>query len=272
MCNAQTGWGLTLENEILFTKNGIENFKPVRTLNDMNHSTDAFESAAFINEQIVYITCFSSDSDELIVEYTRDSGASWQQTLIKYSDYAEICDAGSAFISFADDMHGCLLYCSTPALGLMTKLLFLTDDAGETFTFAGDLSNTIAGYPQKITAVNSDIINIAVIYHGIDSYLYQTTDGAKTWESVEIFPRTEDVKYVDGYAPIFYGNNRQEGIIILKVMKENEVYELFTTKDAGNIWTLDGEIPCGSLLDYSISDDKQIYLIDQAGTLLYRGM
>ncbi|MBD5503760.1 MAG: hypothetical protein HDR09_08480 [Lachnospiraceae bacterium] len=87
--------------------------------------------------------------------------------------------------------------------------------------------------------IDNETINIAVTYHGVDSYLYQTTDGAKNCEAIEIFPRTEDVKYVDGYIPVFYSDNKQNGIIILKVVRENAVYELFVTDNAGNLLRLD---------------------------------
>lgn len=272
MCTAKTAWGLSSENEILFTDTGLENLKPIRTLENVNSFTDGDVNAAFINEQLAYITYFSSDNEHLIIEYTRDGGNSWQQTLIKYGDYSENCDAGSIFISFANDTDGYLLYCSTPALGQMTKLLFFTNDAGQTFSYIEDLTNTISGYPQGITAINSNTINIAVTYHGNDSYLYQTSDSAKTWESIEIFPRTEDVKYVDGYMPVFYGNDKQNGIIILKVVKENAVHELYVTNDGGSSWSLGCEIPCDSLLDYTFMNEKQVYIIDGEGSLFEKSL
>lgn len=266
MCNEKNGWGLSMENEILYTENGIENLIPIKKLENTNKASEGFANAVFMDEQTAYVTYFSSDNEHLVVEYTRDCGVNWQQTLIPYTDYA---DAGCAFLCFADGTNGYLLYCSTPALGQMTKLLFATDDAGNTFTFAEDLTSIIAGYPQGISAVSNDKISIAVTYHGVDSYLYQSADAAKTWKSAAVFSRTDDVRYVDGYAPIYYGPDRQEGAIILKVMRENAVYELFTTTDAGENWTLNGEIPCDALLDYSVSGDGKLYVIDQSGALYY---
>lgn len=272
MCTANCAWGLSFDNEILFTDNGLENFKLIRTFENVTSSADGYANAAFINEESAYVTYFSSDNEHLIVESTRDCGNSWQQTLIKYSDYSESCDAGSILISFANDKDGYLLYCSTPALGQMTKLLFFTNDAGQTFSYIEDLTNTISGYPQGMTVIDNKTINIAVTYHGNDSYLYRTSDGAKIWETIEIFPRTEDVKYIDGYMPMFYSNNKQHGIIILKVVKENAVHELFVTNDAGSSWSLDSEIPCDSLLDYTFINEQQIYIIDGSGTLFEKNL
>lgn len=284
--NSQTGWALSMENEILYTESGIKGFKCVKSLENIDDVYDHFANAVFMDEQTAFVTYFSSDNAHLIIEYTHDRGARWQQTFIDYTDYA---DAGSAYLSFSDDQNGCLLYCSTPDCGLMAKFLFVTNDAGKTFTLKANLTNVISGYPQGITAVNREKFDIAVTYHGIDSYLYQSLDGAKTWESVEIVSNADNIPstymsddisanlYTDGYAPIFYGTDKQTGIILLKIMRETAVYELYTTDNGGNSWTPGGRIPCGflqndsienyTIQDYSISDDNRIYFIDQAGNL-----
>ncbi len=267
MYNEKTGWGLSLENEVLFTENGIEHFEPVRSLENTDTASGRFASAAFIDQQTAYTACYSFDDNQLIVERTGDCGASWQQTFIDFEDYADICDSGSIFLSFFDARNGYLLCCSTPAAGLMTKLLFFTDNAGDTFYFISDLTDKIVGYPQGITAVSEEQIYIAVTYHGIDSYLYESSDCTRTWECVEIVPRTEDIKYVDGYAPIFYDNEKQKGILLLKIMKEQAVYQLFTTKDGGDNWFLERELPCDTPLHYSIAGDNQIYIIDPSGNV-----
>ncbi|MDE7272762.1 MAG: hypothetical protein K2N95_06815 [Lachnospiraceae bacterium] len=265
MYDEKTGWALSMENEILFTENGIGHFEPVRSLENADSASDRFASAAFLDQRTAYTACFSFDDNQLIVERTQDSGASWQQTFIDFADYADICDVGSIFLSFIDNQQGYLLCCSTPAAGLMTKLLFFTDNAGKTFYFISDLTNIIAGYPQGITAVSEGQLYIAVTYHGIDACLYQSSDSARTWKRVEIFPRTEDVRYVDGYAPIFYDSGGQTGTILLNVRKEQAVCQLYTTKDAGDNWTLERELPCDTPLSYSIDNSSRIYVIDQDG-------
>lgn len=267
MYNEKTGWGLSLENEVLFTENGIGHFEPVRRLEQIDTASDRFASAAFIDQQTAYAAYYSMENKQIIVEHTKDSGASWQQTFLDFGDYTDICNAGSIFLSFADAQNGYLLCCSTPAAGLMTKLLFFTDNAGKTFYFIANLTNAIAGYPQGITAASEGQIYIAVTYHGTDIYLYQSSDCARIWESVEIFPRTEEIRYIDGYTPFFYGNGKQKGILLLKIMKDQAVCQLFTTKDAGANWSLESELPCDAPLHYSIASDHQIYIIDQSGNV-----
>lgn len=260
MLDERTGWGLSLENEVLFTTDGIEHFETLKSYETA--SPDRFVSAAFLDSRTAYTAFFSPHDNQLIIDHTSDSGDSWRQTRINFKDYSDICDAGSLFLSFSDGQHGYLLCCSTPAAGLMTKLLFFTDDGGESFSFTADLAltDTIAGYPQGITAVSEDNLYIAVTYHGIDSYLYQSSDRAKTWTSVDIFPRTADVNYVDGYAPVFDANN-ENGAILLKIVGEQTTFQLFTTHDGGGHWAPGSEIRCNHPLSYSISGNGKIYII-----------
>lgn len=269
--DSQVGWAVTKENEVLYTQNGIENFQVVKKVTDIDASTEGFLSATLIDEWNAYITYFASDHENLVVEYTKDGGNLWKKTLIKYGDYAEIYDAGSAFISFADDRNGYLLYCSTPGAGQMTKLLFRTENAGETFFFVEDLTDVIAGYPQGISFASKEIAYIAVNYHGNDNYLYQTTDGAETWESIEIYSKDQNVNYIDCYPPVFSVKEKQKGMLILKeAAGEHSTYQLFATDDMGCSWISQGELPCDSLMDYSFTSDNRFYFINCSGQMYER--
>lgn len=260
-----TAWGLSLENEVLYTTQGLEAFEPVKTLDDLNPASDGFASAVFLDEQTAYTAYFSSDNEHLVIESTHDNGITWNQTLLTYD--SKTCDAGSAFLCFEDSTHGYLLHCSTPAMGQMKKMLYSTNDAGNTYTFLKDLTDTIAGYPQGITAVKDGTIQIAVTYHGIDSYLYQSSDNAKTWKPVEIFPRTEHVGYVDAFVPIYSQKNPRNGMILLKVVHETAVCRLFVTKDGGESWQFDSELPCEEVRSFCLGEDQTVYIVDMKGTI-----
>ena len=268
--SGKTGWGLSLDNEILYTTQGLEALEPVKTLDGLNPASDGFANAVFLDEQTAYITCFSSDNEHLVIEFTNDCGITWNQTMIPYDN--KTCDAGSAFLCFEDSTHGYLLHCSTPAMGQMKKLLYTTEDAGETFTFLKDLSNIIKGYPQGITAIKDNAIQIAVTYHGTDSYLYQSPDSAKTWKPVEILPRTADIGYIDAFAPVYSRNNPQNGIILLKAVNEKTAaYRLYTTKDGGTSWQYDSEIPCDAVRSFCPSDDHKVHVVDSEGNVYRPG-
>lgn len=263
MYDDSVGWAISLENEILFTNSGVENFFPIKTIKNISQIND-FLNATFIDEQTVYVTYFSEDNAQLIVEYTNNGGNNWDQTFVTSK---ELVDAGSAYINFADTENGYLLYCSTPAAGIMTKLLFCTTDAGKSYSLVSDLTNEISGYPIGISFRDEENGYIAVNYHGENHYLYMTEDHAKTWESVNPFFKTDDIRYVDGHAPIFYGKDMQKGILVLKLVGESISYNLFSTNDGGNNWIPEGIIPSDTVVDYFAINEKYLYYIDDLGNL-----
>lgn len=263
MYDGFVGWAVSVDNEILFTNSGVENFTSIKTIENISQTND-FLSAAFIDKQTVYVAYFAEHNAHLIVEYTNDSGNSWNQTLINNNN---LVDAGSAYIGFADAENGYLLCCSTPAAGIMTKLLYCTTDAGKNYFLIGDLSNEIAGYPMGISFHNKENGYIAVNYHGEDHYLYMTEDCGKTWESVKPFLKSNDIHYIDGYTPIFYGEDKQNGILVLKLVGENISYNLFFTNNGGHSWMPEGKLPSDSVIDYFALDEKQLYYLDELGNL-----
>lgn len=269
MFDENTGWALTEDNEILFTESGIKDFAVKKEFADMEKSTDGFINADFPDVQTAYVTCFSQDTTYIVVEYTKNKGKDWNRTMIDYSKFSDKCDAGSAYISFADEKNGYLLCCSTPGAGLMTKLLFRTTDGGKNFSFVSDLSNKIeSGYPQGITFNGKDNGYMAVSYHGLENaYLYTTKDGGRIWKSETMVQKNEDISYIEAVSsPVFYGENKQKGILVLKLAGENAKYVLFGTYD-GVKWTQAEKIPLDSVVNFSAVDDKHFFFTDITGNL-----
>ncbi|MGN0341690.1 MAG: M56 family metallopeptidase [Roseburia sp.] len=265
MCNRQEGWALTTDHEILFTDSGVENFSVVRRLEGVSSANDGFVDICAVDYQTVYATYVSEDRS-LIVEYTKDGGTSWQQTVVDLED-EPVDGGGSAYISFSDAEHGYLLYCSSPAGGLMMKLLFYTENAGESFSFAGDLSD-FNGYPQGISFSGGKCY-IGVTYHGQDDYMYVKESGTEIWEGEEVIPLPNGSRYIDGFAPVFDLADRQEGMLVLKAVGDDARYLLLVTKDGGEYWNINGEIPLESLRSYYYVGNNQFYYIDNAGGLYF---
>lgn len=259
------GWALTTDNEVLYTKNGVEEFVPVKKIENICIWTDGFVNACFVDKETAYITYFSADGESIIVEHTENKGNSWAQTYIHYKNYAEICDAGYAYLSFADRENGFLLYCSTPAAGKMTKLLFHLDNTEEKISFAVDLTDELTGYPQGICFYDEDNGYIAVTYHGENNYLYKTEDGGLTWKG-EHLPIEEDYNYIDGYAPFFYGDDGA-GMLVLKAVGKNVSNILLTTTDYGKNWKEEEILPLDSVNGYSGNENGELFLIDNSGKL-----
>lgn len=273
MCDDQTGFAISTDNEILFTANGIENFSPIKKIENSNSMSEGFLNAAFIDEQTAYIAYLSDDDKNIAVEYTNDGGNSWHQTLIEYGEFLGGYDAlGSVYIGFSDDKNGYLLYCSSPAAGLMSKLLFRTTDAGKSFSFVGDLSADLTGYPQGIACVDKDTAYIAVTYHGEDNYLYRTYDSGKTWSSMDLGMKKKNISYIDGCAPVFYGEERQSGTLLLKTVdntvSESAVsYAVCTTSDGGGHWTKQGILSIENLHGYTAAEQDKLWFLDEEGNV-----
>lgn len=271
MYDKQSGWALTTENELLFTEEGAEKFSVVRKADGISAATDGFMSASFLGEHTVYLTYFPEDDGQLAVEYTDDGGASWQKTLLDYTGFGAACDAGSAYLALTDEKTGYLLYCSTPGAGNMTKILLETADGGRTFVVKADLSDRIAGYPQGIT-FHGNKGYIAVSYHGADSYLYTTVDGGLTWEdekiaSAESIRAGEAISYIDGYPPVFSSQDGDRGVMVLKMVNEYTMYQIFDTADGGGSWNAAGTLPCDSLSGCFPDGADGILFLDGAGKL-----
>lgn len=266
MCDEQTGWALTTENEILFTADGIEKFSVVRKIEETDPGTDGFASAAFVSETTGYLAYFSPENAYLAVEYTSDGGASWQETLLDYGSFGDACDAGSAYMSFVDERTGYLLYCSTPAAGSMKKILLGTADGGESFSVIADLSDQIAGYPQGIS-FGAQKGYIAVSYHGEDAYLYASSDGGRTWEEEEIYRAEESVNYIDGYPPAFCGSDRKKGMLVLKTVGEDTAYQMYVTADGGDRWEAAGRLACEYVGGYACVGENDFFILDNTGKL-----
>lgn len=267
MCDGQKGWALNAENELLHTTSGIGHFKCVKTFDKMLPASEGEISLCGVDENTAYLAYFSIDGENILIEYTTDGGENWENTAVSYASYG---GAYKAYLSFVDREHGYLLYCSDPGAGMMTKILFSTGDGGETFFYVADLTDEVSGYPTGITFSSETEGFIGTTYHGQDAYFYQTKDGGETWQSIEL-PQYErkDSLYIEGYAPVFFGENQKQGKLLLQYVtadKRNTI--LYTSGDGGESWTPQQELECDGVRSYDFYSENDGYLIDETGCLL----
>ena len=104
-------------------------------------------------------------------------------------------------LSMTDENNGCLLYCSTGAMGLMNKYLYVTRDRWTTYE-EKDISSLIDGYPTSLSALSSEHIYIGTDMRN-NGYLFESTDGGEHWDSVTV----DEGYYRYGYVPLLDETN-----------------------------------------------------------------
>lgn len=269
MTSENSGWLLTTEHELYHTDNGIPAFQKVNEIPVSTLARDTAPYGCFLNDTCAYLAYFSEHS--IVIESTTSSGNVWTQTHIPYTEYG---DAGSLFLSFADTEHGYLLYCSTPAAGHMSKFLFQTQDGGHKFELVSDLTNIISGYPTGITLSfpdqnGSPLVLISITSRENSAYLFQSVDGGITWESLTLQPYTEAAQFyrINAYCPIFLGDTRTRGVLLLQYISEDPCYAIYQTTDAGLTWTPEGIFYGDSIQTYSFWNETEGFFVDYTGTL-----
>lgn len=98
MCNIHEGWGLTTNNELLFTDAGVENFSVVRQFEGASSLNDGLVDICAVDRQTVYAAYISEDC-RVCVESTKNSGSSWHKTLVNLKEES-VDGSGSVYISF----------------------------------------------------------------------------------------------------------------------------------------------------------------------------
>lgn len=73
------------------------------------------------------------------------------------------------------------------------------------------------------------------------------------------------ISYIDGYPPVFSSQDNDRGIIVLKMVNEDMVYQVFETEDGGGSWNAAGKLSCESLGSYSLGGDGAFLFLDGEG-------
>ena len=140
-------------------------------------------------------------------------------------------ELGEVFTSMLDGQSGYVLRCTSPACGLMNKVLCKTSDGGTSFEKYMDISD-MPNYPCDIYFFTEDIGYIVTDYHSSDSFLYRTEDGGKTWSPQAIYIPGSWYRYVNGLCI-------EDGILHIEVvLDEDAFYYAYTTDDMGETWQI----------------------------------
>ncbi|MBD5531868.1 MAG: hypothetical protein HDQ98_06665 [Lachnospiraceae bacterium] len=289
------GWALTEDDQILYTYEGAGQFSFVSSLPfaQAGEASDAADapvsfladrggtevSVCFLDEKTAYFAAVSAiDGEALLIRVTimSEPAAGDENGQVLVSEHRtriplqEYYWCGEMYVSFADSQNGYLLVCSDPALGQMAKHLYRTTDGGDSFSFVADLSSVISGYPTGMAFCSEDVGYIGVSHRGELSYLYGTTDGGTTWESVDV-PVHADAYYADSLAPVvFYEDGMPKMAVVLKnAVGQSHRYVLYINPrpDDFMTWRLIRILPYDEIRNYCFTDEETGYFIDGSGML-----
>ena len=162
-------------------------------ITDMDPVSDGFTDICTHNSGAAYVAYFSNQQRIVILSCTREGDVEVKASL----EYSEYGGPGSVYLDFNEEKQGHLLYCSDPGAGLMKKILWSTEDGGESFELVGDISNDMNNYPADMAFLNETTGLILVKNHGYEEYAYITYDAGKHWGSYAV-DEFQNANYVDG--------------------------------------------------------------------------
>lgn len=266
MLDENAGWAFDVNNYIYRTTQGTQSFEKIAELDSVFVSSDHFVDTCFLNADSAYFSFFE-DASRIGLMYTNDGGNQWKTTYLPYDEHV-----GEVYVSFPDEQTGYLLYYYLTADGASAIYLYQSNNGGESFELSADLSEVISGSPTGISFATDQKGFISV--SGEESYLYMTSDFGQTWEhvSLDLSSLPDDPDYVSGMVPVFYGNDRQSGKLVLEYGEGEQVsYALFQTHDSGNTWRLEGTLFYNDdpsywnrIIYYSFWSDQDGCLIDRS--------
>lgn len=123
-----------------------------------------------------------------------DGGESWEVSTVTGSDIGYHtgrtqfdCKYEGGYIGFTSELEGYLVLLTPVSLGSQNARFFLTHDSGKTWEESGNLNEF---YPFVITGVGFSSQDVGFVsyryYHENGPIIWQTKDGCKTWDRLDI--------------------------------------------------------------------------------------
>jgi len=274
MKNTSIGW-IVKDNKILRTEDGWKSYKDITPYKyKTNSSYDEMipSGVYFYDSNTAWVSLGSYKQEKkLTIYHTIDGGEHWNKTYLPVNEYWEY--AGKQYISFINNKTGFILVTSDAACGMMSKSIYKTIDGGVSWKKLGDITNKIASYPTGITFNNSMDGWITSTYHGQNYILaFKTKDGGVNWkkDNLQLFPYHNKIRYTDVYPPIFFKDNKENGILPIKYVEDNARYIMpYITSDGGNTWNIPKNFKNNKFLIYDFTNEKKWWAIDQEKDKLY---
>jgi photosystem II stability/assembly factor-like uncharacterized protein len=253
MFDPNNGWGVS-ERAILRTVDGARTWHDVSPIEGEYGYTVTTE---FIDALHGWVLAANPD-DALsgILYRTSDGGVNWREAPVPF---------GGGTLQFIDEKRGWMMASLGAGAGSMAIAVHVTQDSGATWTQtyvndpnqsgAGD-SLPLGGLKDGITPISMDRAWIGgVVYEPGRIYLYQTTDGGRTWVGSPVeAPDDYTEAELETTGPIFV--DAQVAILPLHMSSQVGVMlATYISTDGGDSWRLNPEfIPHGGSVDFVTPD------------------
>lgn len=206
---------------------------------DSNVESDGFYTASF---------------GEAVIEVR----SSEEEGNIKLEIPVEYDTTNQVYISMVDENHGSILYCSSPAMGQMYKILYQTDDGWDSYEEI-DISSQLDSYPNSLTMISDKSGYIGVALRNT-SYMYHTEDGGQTWVTYVV---DKSVDNCNGFAPVFEQEGKNAYLILdMKVNSIEYGFRLYQSSNEGKDWDIMGEFSLPVYLSRYFLKDDVLYVVD----------
>lgn len=264
------GWILK-GNKVLRTVDGG------KTLNDVSPYSNPYAdkphaAACFYDSNTAWVSLETSaqQDNKAAIYHTMDGGNKWDRTFLPMAEDWE--KYSTKYINFADSLNGFILTTSKPAMGLMNKAIYKTNDGGKDWSRVGNITNEIDSYPTGIAFSNSKEGWITSSNHG-QNYIptFKTDDGGHSWhkENLKMDSAYKDY-YTNSYPPVFLDNEKKAAILPIEYVKDESRFIIpYLTSNGGHTWNA-GKIFNNHMFScFDFINEKQWFAIDIKDNKLY---
>jgi len=183
------------------------------------------------------------NANGLSIYRSDDGGATWTESELPAETTERAYSEEQLFPVFRPgESASWLLATSGPAMGLMDKKLYRTQNGGLSWELEADIGSTVDGYVTGMAFRDERNGWVTASYHGDDLIpVYRTRDAGLTWELLEL-EVPESYRYGNAYPPSFDEGEPDRGEMSIEFHAADRMSTVvYSTRDGGDSWTAKAE-------------------------------